>query len=259
MAVAHDAYSDSPSSLTSTNSGSGSWTHTPVGTPRGVWVGYFEEASSTDHSTAVSYGGSSLATNAAWLAKDTAGETGLCKIWFLGSSVPTGASTVSITTTATNWCACCITVTAGADTEIYTSGVVLLQEDGTLAEQSVTDGSTGVNSMRYAAMFSGLNTPGTIGSNSTSLRIGDLGTDAVMVCRETTAGQGSRSVGWTNATSDDRAGVFFAVREVTGGGGGRLFRSANLCTGAGGPFFANPLSYPQPKRIWVLDKSHIVA
>lgn len=153
-------------------------------------------------------------------ATDTAGEVGDCKAWFLGSGLPTTTTTVRVnrTNNADVMYAVAITDTAGTDTE--TTGVVLLQEDGTLAEQSVDDGSPGTNSVRYAGLYSGLTDTGTtiVGANSTSLHFIDLGPRGAHVVRETTAGQGSRSVGFTSAGSDDRAAVHLAVREVAGGG-----------------------------------------
>lgn len=146
------------------------------------------------------------------LAQDAAGEPGLCKAYFLGASVPTGAQTVQVTTTTGEYNAGAITVTAVGDTAA--TGVVLLEGDGTLAEQSVDDGSPGAPSMRYAAGFTGLNTPPSVGSNSTSLMSRDNGTDGTVICRETTAGQGARSVGFSSASTDDRAFVHLAVKEL---------------------------------------------
>jgi hypothetical protein len=46
----------------------------------------------------------------------------------------------------------------------------------------------------------------------------DFGARIVALCRETTAGQGSRSVGWSSGASDDRAAVYVAVYETSGSG-----------------------------------------
>lgn len=133
-------------------------------------------------------------------------------MFFLGTGVPTGAKTVQVTTTTGTFYAGAITVTCAGDTT--TAGVVKLQEDGTLTEQNVDDGSPGSPSMRYAAGYSGLNSPPSVGANSTSLQSIDDGTQSVVICRETTAGQGSRPVGFSSATTDDRAIIHLAIKEL---------------------------------------------
>jgi hypothetical protein len=168
------------------------------------------DGNSTDAVTGVKYGGVALST--AGLAQDNVGEPGLCHAWFLGSGVPTGAQTVQVTTTAGTWNAGAITVASAGNTQVI--GETSIEGDGTLSEQNVNDGSPGSPSMRYAGGFTGLNSPPAVGSNSTSLQSIDNGTDGVVICRETTAGQGSRPVGWSSATTDDRAFVHLAIKEV---------------------------------------------
>jgi hypothetical protein len=219
MAVAFDAATEShASTLTATSGTSYTWTHTPVGTPRGVLVFTHNFASATNTNTAVTYGGVSMTAVTGGEAQDTAGTFPLnCKAWFLGSGIPTGAQSVVVSRSGGSCYATAVTVTAGADTE--THGVVLLQEDGTLSEQSVTDGSTGVDSVRFAAAIWGDGAVPVVGANSTLLQSIDVGTRTARTVRETTAGQGSRSVGFTEASPFDRAAVHLAVREVSGGGG----------------------------------------
>lgn len=227
MAVAFDASTESHTGTTgSTSEASFSWTHTPVGTPAGVLVFTFVNANA-DNATSVTYGGVGMTAVSGGRAVDTAGEPGDCKAWFLGSGIPTGNQTVQVnrTNNASVMYAVAITVTAGANTE--TNGVVLVQGDGTCAQQSVTDGSTGVDSMRFAGINSGLSSVASLtppaspgpnvlanGANSTLLQSIVIGTRCCAVVRETTAGQGSRSVGFASVTSDDRAAVHLAVREV---------------------------------------------
>jgi hypothetical protein len=170
------------------------------------------DSSSDSEITGVTYGGTALTAVTGGLAQDTGGEPGLCKAYFLGSSVPTGARTVQVTTSAGEYTGVAITVTSVGDTE--TAGVVLLQGDGTLLEQSVNDGSPGSPSMRYVGGYSGLKSPPSAGSNSTLMVAVETDADSAVACRETTAGQGSRSVGFVSATTDDRAFVHLAVLEI---------------------------------------------
>jgi hypothetical protein len=178
-------------------------------------------------------------------ASDTAGEPGRCTTFFLGSSVPTGAQTVSVDTNfGASHYGVAVTVTAGADTAVHEAGIVLLQGDGTFAEQSVTDGSPGTDSLRFAGAVAGLSTisnnpasPGanslSRGSNSTEVVSIDTGSIVAMVVRETTAGQGARSVGFASTTSDDRAAVHLAIKEASGGGAYTLTANVGAATGAG--------------------------
>lgn len=217
MAVAHDALSESHTGTTgSASEASFSWTHTPTGTPAGALVFVITNADADDI-TSVTYGGTTMTQVSE--AIDSAGEPGRCTAFHLGASIPTGAQTVVVNrvNNADVMWAAAMTQTAGADTEVYTPGIVLIQGDNTLAEQSVDDGSTGVNSLRYAGLMSGLASVPAVGANSTSQSPGaaiDFGTRVAATCRETTAGQGSRSVGFSSGTTDDVAAVHLAVREV---------------------------------------------
>ncbi len=217
MAVAFDATSESHTGTTgSVSEASFSWTHTPSGTPKGVLIFVIQNNSSTDKITSVTYGGTTVPAVTGGLAAAATAEPRLCKAFFLGSGISTGAQTVVVNRTndTTLLYAVAITVTAGADTEVYLPGIVLIQAVSALAEQSVDDGTTGVNSVRFAAVSSALNAAPGGGANSTGVNVIDFGTEVAQVVREVTAGQGSRSVGFSNATSDDVAAVHLAVREL---------------------------------------------
>lgn len=218
MSIAFDSHSVSS---VSTSASSFSWIHTPVGTPAGVYVATITSNSATEHATAVTYGGVSLTAETGGSAVDTAGEPGVATLWSLNSSVPSGAQSVVVTRTndAIEMIAYAITVTSGGGCSV--AGIVLLQEDGTIAEQLVDDGSPGTNSVRFAAGYCGAATAPTAGANSTLLdSIATLGasTRSAALVRETTAGQGSRSIGMVRGASDDRAVVHWAVKETAPSG-----------------------------------------
>jgi hypothetical protein len=215
-AVAHDAASESHTGTTgATSTASFSWTHTPVGTPKGVLV-FVTTISETDHVTSVTYGGTAMTRISGGAAIDTATEPGRIDTFFLGASIPTGAQTIVVnrTNNATIMYAAASTMTAGADTEVYYPGIVLLQQNSKFAVQSVSDGPNGVNSVRYAAAYSGRASVLAAGSGSTVLNNIDFGAYVSNFARETTAGQGARNVGFSQATSDDCAAVHLAVREI---------------------------------------------
>src|SRR3990167_799446 len=220
MAVAFDASSESHTgNVGSVSEASFTWNHTPVGTPKGITVFTFVNANA-DNATSVTYGGVSLTEVTGGRAVDTATEPGDCKAWHLGASIPTGVQAVVVnrTNNANEMYAVAITVTGASNTEPAPTPV-LLQGDGTLAEQSVDDGSPGTSSLRMAGINSGLNGGDAPGANSTSAQsIIFVSPRSVKVVYETVAGQASRLIGFSHVTSDDRAAVHLAVREIAAGG-----------------------------------------
>ena len=217
MAVAHSAASESHTGTTgSTNQASFSWTHTQTGTPQGVIVFVSTFASLTDLITSVTYGGVALTRLAGGSAQDTAGELGRLDAFFLGSGLSAGNQTITVNRTndATSMYASAATVTAGANTAVPTTTIVLLQGDGDLTVQSVNDTSPGQNSVRYAGSYFGLNLPPVAGGGSTLLNNIDIGSYGSALVRETTAGQGARNVGFASAFTDDRAAIHLAIREL---------------------------------------------
>jgi len=271
VSVAHDAWSESHTGTTgSTSQASYSWTHTPVGTPRGVLVFTTAQGTSgsTDPATAVTYGGVALAKVPGGQAKDTATERGCVTAWFLGSGVPTGPQSVVVTRTnnTTVSYSTCMTVTAAADTEVPTAPV-LFQENGTFTVRAVDDGSPGANSQRYAQGYSGGASVLVAGTGSTVLGSIDFGAYTETTVRETTPGQGSRNVGFSYATSDDRAAVHLAVSEVaaadnrSGAAGANTGTASQAGAGRKGALSSHGTSYAAvvladaPEALWLMDEA----
>lgn len=219
MAVAHDTSSMSPEAQSVyTSVGSYSWTHTPVGTPKGILV-FSVDIAAAVLTTAMSYGGVALSAVASGSAVRTSGEVQAITAWFLGSGIPTGAQTVTGTRTnnvSGNY-AYCVSVTGEGDTDY--AGVSTQSGSAAYAEQSVNDGSPGSNSVRYACGFSGLSTLPVAGASSTLLNSKDTGVNGSLLVRETTAGQGSRSVGLYAVSADDVVAVYLAIIEPASAGG----------------------------------------
>lgn len=216
MAVSLGILSESHTASTgSTSEASFSWTHFASGSNNsGVVVFTFVNANADD-ATSVTYGGVSMTAVTGGRAVDTTTEPGDCKAWFLGTGVPGSDQTVTVnrTNNANVMYAIAMSFQAGSDTE--TNGVVLLQGNQALAEQSVTDGSPGTNSLRCAGVNSGLATHPAAGASSTEIHFfpDTPGSRSISAVHETTAGQGSRSIGFSAAT-DDVAAVHLAVREI---------------------------------------------
>lgn len=216
MAVAHSAASEFPIANTpNTSAASFSWTHTQTGTPQGVLVFVYCLNSATATATSVTYGGITVPAVTGGSTSDAAGEPGRIDAYFLGAGLPSGNQTIVVnrTNNTVQMYAAAATVTALYDTEVNTSGIVLISGDGTLVVQSVNDGWPGSFSLRYAGTYSGLATPPGAGTGSTLLNSIDAGNFGASMVRETTAGQGPRNVGFTGAT-DDRAAVHLAIREI---------------------------------------------
>lgn len=212
MAVAYDAVSESHTGTTgSASEASFTWDHNPVGTARGVLVFTFVNANA-DNATAVTYGGRDLYR--VGRAIDSSGEARDCVAWFRGGGIPTddpAAVVVTRTNNANVMYAVCVSVTASTDTSII-GPAQTVSGDGTLAEVAVDTGA--ITAMRFAGANLAINAVPSAGANSTSLIGIDFGTNVAAVCRETTAGSGSRSVGFSDAGSDDRAVVHVAVGEL---------------------------------------------
>jgi hypothetical protein len=215
VAVAFDVGSESDAGTTgSVSVASFSWTHTPVGTPRGVLIFVYTNTG-TDYATSVTYGGVSVPRVANAIASDVAGESGTTSTFFLGHDIPTGAQTVVVNrpNDVVAVYATAVTVTALCDTEVGPN-ITLLQSDQAMSEQSVNDGSPGTNSLRFAGVNWGGNPIPTVGANSTAIANASInyGARTARTVQETTAGQGARLVGFTTA-SDDVAAVHLAVIE----------------------------------------------
>lgn len=226
MALAYDWMTESHGGTTpSTNEASFNWSHNPVGVPKAVVVLTYGHSTSSDLVTGVSYASTALAAVPGGMAVNAGTEPGTTKLWFLGSGVPTNdpaTIVVDRVNDANGVYAIGITLTALGDCEIV--GIVLQESIGALAEVNVDDGSPGTNSIRIAAVNSGLAAIPAAGANSTTpASMGlDAGSRVDAICYETTPGQGSRPVGFSDAGSDDRAAIYFAVREIPAGGGSQI-------------------------------------
>lgn len=204
---------DSFSSLDFTTSNS--FTHTPIGTPRGVVVMIAQDITSTSLIGGVTYGGqlmNRVPTNG--YARDTAGEPGASYMYFLGSGIPTGAQTVAISvlggTDAKT--AYCMTLNAGRDTRVVTSGKV----EGDTANPSVTLATPASFAGTCCSIFySGLNAPTGITPGSGYFSLGggrDFGSQSAKAQFGTRSGA-NVVCDWVSL-SDDVAMIAAAIDQV---------------------------------------------
>lgn len=148
MAVAFDAFTAS-----SNGTGDLSFTHTPVGTPRGVIVYIVQNADGSDSVTGVTYGGVAMSEMSGSPNLKSTGEPGGVHAFFLGSSIPTGAQTVAVSSSGTvTKRGYAITLTAGADTELVDVDATINSDSTTV---SVTLNLGGRSCFCSLACFSG--------------------------------------------------------------------------------------------------------
>lgn len=215
MAVAFDVYTQLGNGTTDISA-----THTPSGTPRGVVVFVVQGAGGTDEVSGVTYGGTAMTEVAGSPNAKAAAEAGVVYAYFLGSSVPTGAQTVTVTVSgASAKVAGCYTVTAAADTT--TEDV-----DASINSDSVTDPSAtlslnGKTCFCCQAVFTGLGAigGGNLVSNwSDAAGSGgrlDFGPACASIQRFLTDGSTDVTMGYVQ-TTEDAVIIGVAVTESAG-------------------------------------------
>lgn len=211
MAIAFDAFSKS---TTAFDNATISWTHTPVGTPKGAVVVICQEASADDID-GVTYGG--VAMTRIKREVKSAAEAGCVYIYFLGDSLGTGGKTVTVTAPSSNdWCAVCFTVTADAATT--EAPVTAGSQSDSEANPSLSISPTAAAVICYG-IVSGLAAPvSTVETGSTHVGMSDFGADSAMWARKTVGGAGATTIGYT-AAADDVIQAACAVQEVAAAGG----------------------------------------
>lgn len=235
MAVAHDAASTLGSS-TSTQS----WTHTPVGTPKGVLVVVAENASS-DGTSGVTYGGAALSNIASGV--NSSPEAGRVTVWFLGSGLSTGAQTVQVTRTNSNaYIAAAYTVT----TTTYDT-VVVDSDSGNSGNISNVAATMTIPSGLAVYIAAGLwsgeaaLTSITDGTGMTRNQSVDFGAQTAVINRRGNyvgTGSADTPITWTQS-SDDAAYAAVAIRELDPNA--TFSTTAGAATAAGGSsvFYTN--------------------
>ena len=172
--------------------------------------------------TGVTWNGVAMAR--LYRAADTDTEPGSVVAYFL-DNVTNGTITVSRTNNAVVTVGYAASISAAGATHVSQTITRVSSTQNTNADTSTTgtgasgevavdDGSPGTNSMRFAAAYSGAATPPLNGTNSTNLQLLDSTALGSRFVRETSAGQGSRNVGFATGTTDDWALVAVAVSEI---------------------------------------------
>lgn len=206
MAVAFDAVSN-----VAAGTGNLSWTHTPVGTPRGVKVDIVENGG-TNGVASVTYGG--VAMELAAINAKTSGEAGTVITYFLGKNIPTGAQTVSVTVNdAVSKRAVATTVTAATDT-------CWISADISIGSDSIVNPSSTLNLLGKTCFVSlaghsgqGAVTGTTPTTGWTSRLEHDFGAQVACWYTYNTIASTNVACGWTQ-TADDAVMVAVAITEA---------------------------------------------
>jgi hypothetical protein len=192
---------------------------TPVGTPRGVWVGICQGTNDTDTITGVTYGGTSMTRVHRFVG--TAAEHTVQYVYFLGSSIPTGAQDAVISTSSSTGKHCIVmTLTAADDTEINTTSE--LMDSSSENDPRVNFAIGGVESFVAEIITSGFSQVTNIDpiTGWTDRGEGDMGALVSAFYSYDTIGTADVSCGFDNTGSGDDAQILgIAINEVTGGGG----------------------------------------
>lgn len=213
MAVAFDAVGPGAS-----GTGTVSWTHTPVGTPRAILVGIVQLTTAADQVTGVTYGAVAMTEVALSPLIKASGETNTVYYYFLGASVPTGPQTVEFTvsgsaTKAGN----SISYTAADDCEIVDTSV--FQSDS-VSDAAVTVSLAGRSCAVELAGFSGEDAVTSVAplSGWTSRGEGDFGAQVSVHYSYDTVSTVDVTAGFTQ-TSDDASFIAVAIGEIVAAGG----------------------------------------
>lgn len=207
MAIAVDVAVESVRTGTGTPH---TWSHAGASSGvKGILVAAIHGTSSTDHISAVTYGGASLVR--VRRSADAAGEPGAAEWWFLGDGVLQGTQTVSVTCGATTDDFQFVSITLLGDGNCF-----VVDTDGLTADQadpSVTLNYLGLTCQAFGALYSGQNAPAsfTPNGNCTTDFSEDLGNFSGIVFHQTTPGSSDFAIGGTSTSED----VAFAAIAVT--------------------------------------------
>lgn len=211
MAVAYDAVGSQPTQTTSPT-----WTHTPVGTPRGILVFVLQYATGADDVTGVTYGGVAMTELSSSPLLHSSGETFTVYAYFLGASIPTGAQAVAVTGSSSNKVGVSFSVTASVDTIVENHSAFINSDSQ--ANPSATLGLNGKTCFVALGAMSGHNgVASTSPSANWTSSFEDVSTGNTQVSlsyRYNTIGSTDVTVGWTQ-TAEDATSIAVAITEAS--------------------------------------------
>lgn len=222
MTIAYDAVSDGYTSpIIPYTAGNQSWTHTPVGTPRGILVFIaqgFEAA--TDVITGVTYGGVAMTRVAVTTTAPT--DPVRSYAYFLGSSIPTGAQTVAVTASSGTykWSGHCVSMTAAADTEVQVSAAHMETLSANPFDWSGTLALSGATCFVAEIVSACENVPTNIAplAGWSKLSSCDYGSESSALLTYDTVGSADLTYGVNGGASGDHSFIAVGVKEAASSG-----------------------------------------
>lgn len=212
MAIAYDA-----ESVSSEDTSTLSWTHTPSGTPRAIIVMIAQTFTVTDEVSSVTYGGSGMTREA--LASKSSGEAGASYIYSLLTSVPTGAQTVEVNVSGADpKIACAVSMTASDDGEIEDTDT--LTSDSLDPHSLTLANGASVETYCMGVDMTGRGVPAGLAplTNYTDINENDFGGGtSSMIRRTSNATGGDETIGWDLNAADDCIAAVISVTEAAGG------------------------------------------
>jgi len=199
MTIAHDSvYTEGVRTDTSDPY---TFSHTPGGTLKGVWVTAIHGTDSTDNIVGVTYGG--VAMLSVGTDTDTATELGRAYLYFLGHDIPTGTQTVSVdmaSATGTDVQFVCGGFTGSTEIEIVDAQTVGEQA----TNPSLTMLARSRTCLTVGAFYTGLDAPSsaTPNGNMTAVLDEDFGVFSARVDKQTSASSSDFTFSYTAATDD---------------------------------------------------------
>ncbi len=195
--------------------GTGTLSHTPVGTPRGV-LGISIRAVGAADTSDMDYGGVTMTQLANSPFVRATGEPFAIEVYFLGAGIPTGTQDLSITAaTEANKKIYCVTFTADDDTEFVADD----QIEGDAVDPSGTLALGGIVSAVVQAFFAGGNNIANYTPLAGWTEQDEQATPGFSfgLYSFDTVGSADVTYGYTGA-SDDYGIYAIAIREVAGAG-----------------------------------------
>jgi len=218
MAIAFDA---ADFSATTSSNTSITWTHTPVGTPRGIIVFIGQNTNDgTDRVTSVTYGSETMTEMSGSPLLHTTSQPGAVYGYFLGTNIPTGAQTVTVNLTGSGSIiksGGSVSLTANEDTS--TVDIDATMNSDSQADPSVTLQLGGVTCFAMIGALSGR--ASVIGvtplTSWTERNEQDYGEQIGIWYTFDTIGSADVTAGWTQG-ADDATMIAVAIREDVAGG-----------------------------------------
>ena len=215
MAVEFDAWSNE----TAAASGTLTWTHTPVGNPKGIFLWVVQNVGVTDEVDSVTYGSLTMTEVAGSPLVNTTGEPGAVYGYFNGSAIPTGVQTVTVNVNGTGSFkqGGVATLVALANTETVEVDVSINGDLG--ANPSTTLSLNGRASWCGLAFFSGV---GVVASATpltgwTTRNETDFGAQLAGFYTYNTIGTTDVTAGWTQS-ADQATAICVAISEASAAG-----------------------------------------